>query len=49
MFYRIWKLPTVMGPILLQLSGKRNKLEGWREDIRLFEKAENEKVTCSVG
>ena len=41
-------MPTVTGPILTQLSGKRAKPEGWREDIRLFEKAENEKVTCAV-
>ena len=34
---------TVIGPILTQLSGKRAKQEGCREDIRLFEKAENEK------
>ena len=39
----------VTGPILTQLSGKGAKPEGWREDIRFFEKAENEKVTCTVG
>lgn len=34
---------------MTQLPGKRNEQQQAREDIRLFEKAEKEKVKCSVG
>ena len=37
------------GPAVTQSHDREQSWpEGWREDIRLFEKAENEKVTCAV-